>query len=50
MGTAAEAMAQIEEKKYYEQYLSKGTPVHLIGVGFDALEKNIVDYKEKEKQ
>lgn len=48
MGTAAEAMEQIEAKKYYEKYLSKGKPVHLIGVGFDATEKNIIDYTKKQ--
>ncbi len=48
MGTAAEAMDQIEEKKYYEKYLAIGKPIHLIGVGFDAAEKNIVEYMEKQ--
>ena len=45
MGTSDEALLQIEERKYYEKYLSSGKTIQLIGVGFDREEKNISDYK-----
>lgn len=44
MGGAADAIAQIKEKKYHEKYLSQGKEIRIIGVGFDADEKNITDY------
>ncbi len=45
MGTAQEAMKQIKAKKYYEKYLEKGKEINLLGVGFDAQERNIGSYK-----
>jgi hypothetical protein len=47
MGTADEALSQIERMKYHEKYLSSGKSIRLIGVGFDREEKNISDYKVK---
>lgn len=47
MGTPAEALAQIEEKKYHEKYLSAGKSIRLIGVGFAEKERNISGYIEK---
>ena len=47
MGTPTEALSQIEEKKYYEKYLSDGKPIQLIGIGFDEKERNISGYLEK---
>jgi hypothetical protein len=47
MGTSDEALLQIEERKYYEKYLSSGKTIQLIGVGFDREEKNISAYKVK---
>ncbi len=47
MGTQAEALSQIEEKKYHEKYLSAGKSIRLIGVGFAEKERNISGYMEK---
>ena len=47
MGKPAEALSQIEEKKYYEKYLSAGKSIRLIGVGFSEKERNISGYMEK---
>jgi hypothetical protein len=47
MGNAEEAIAQIEEKKYYEKYLSDGREIILLGVAFGAEEKNVKDVIEK---
>ncbi len=47
MGTSAEALAQIEARKYHEKYLSAGKSIRLIGVGFDEKDKNISGYVEK---
>ena len=44
LGTAQKALEQIEEKHYYEKYLSSNQQIILIGVGFDVQEKNIKDY------
>ncbi len=44
IGSAQEAMAQIKKKKYYEKYLSKGKEVILMGIGFDAEQRNIGNY------
>ncbi len=41
MGTAAEAIKQIKEKKYYEKYQGMGKEIILLGIGFDANERNI---------
>ena len=41
LGTATKALEQIEEKQYYEKYLSSNQQIILIGVGFDVEEKNI---------
>lgn len=46
-GTAEDAIAQIEEKKYYEPHLSDGRQIILLGVAFGAEEKNIKDVIEK---
>jgi hypothetical protein len=47
MGSAEEAIAQIEEKKYYEKYLSDGREIILLGVAFGAEEKNVKEVIEK---
>jgi hypothetical protein len=44
MDSAAEALNQIKEKKYYEKYLTSGKNIKIIGIGFDANERNIKDY------
>lgn len=45
MGTAKDALSQIQEIKYYEKYLNKNKQIVLIGVGFDLKERNISDYR-----
>jgi hypothetical protein len=35
------ALAQIKEMKYHEQYLSDGRDMYLIGLEFDTKEKNV---------
>ncbi len=36
-----DALAQIKEKKYHEKYLDLGLPIYLVGIVFDAKERNI---------
>lgn len=48
MGTAEEAMQQIYENKYFEQYVGGSRKVFLIAAGFSESERNIVDYEIKE--
>jgi hypothetical protein len=44
MGSGRKALEQIKEKKYYEKYLGQGKEMVLMGVGFDAKERNIGNY------
>jgi len=44
LGTAKQAMAQIKEKQYHQQYLSEKKTVYLLAIGFDAKKKNVGDY------
>jgi len=44
MGTADSAIKQIEDKKYYEPYLSDEREIILMGLGFSEEKKNIDDY------
>ncbi len=46
--TAAKAIQQIEDKKYYQPYLSLGKKIVLVGITFDTIIKNVgeIDYKE----
>ncbi len=39
------ALKQIKQKGYYEKYLSNTKKVFLVGIGFDAEEKNIVEFE-----
>jgi hypothetical protein len=45
MGSADEALAQIQEKKYYEPFLSEGKEILMVGIGFDREDRNIVQFK-----
>ena len=45
--TAAQAIAQIEEKKYYQQYEKFGKKILLIGIAFDMDLKNVSDVAYK---
>ena len=47
MGTSAEALLQIKERKYHEKYVPLEKRIRLIGVGFDEKERNISDYVEE---
>ena len=42
--SAAEAMAQIKEKKYYEKFLGSGKKITLIGVSFDSDKRTIAEW------
>jgi hypothetical protein len=45
--TAAQAIAQIEEKKYYQRYENFGKNIVLVGIAFDMELKNISDIEYK---
>ena len=45
MGTTQEALSQIEDRQYYEKYLSSGKEIRLIGIGFNEEERNISGYE-----
>ncbi|MCX6580107.1 MAG: ATP-binding protein [Candidatus Aminicenantes bacterium] len=45
MGSADEALAQIQEKKYYEPFLSEGKEILMVGIGFNREDRNIVQFK-----
>lgn len=42
--TATSALKQIEDKKYYQPFLSKEKPIMLIGAAFDVDQRNISDW------
>jgi hypothetical protein len=42
--SAAEALAQIKEKKYYEKFLARGKKITLVGVNFDSEKKTISEW------
>jgi hypothetical protein len=48
VGKAADAIAQIREKRYFEKYAGQGRQVFLAGVGFDADQRNIGDWVVEE--
>ncbi len=43
------AMKQIEEKKYYQSYLSSGKKIVLVGITFDTAARNVSEIKHKIK-
>ncbi len=45
MGSAAEALMQILEKKYYEQYLVQPKKIILLGIGFSVKDRNISGFE-----
>ena len=49
MGSAEDALNQIEDKKYYEPYLNQDKKVILLGIAFSEEEKNISQWIIKEK-
>ena len=42
--TAAEAMAQIKEMKYYEKFVGTGKKITLVGINFDSEKRTIGEY------
>ena len=48
MGSAESALTQIKEKEYHKKFRVSSKPVKLIGIGFDANQRNIGDYKIEE--
>ena len=42
--SAAEALAQIKEKKYYEKFLGSGKKITLVGVDFDSEKRTIAEW------
>jgi hypothetical protein len=44
MAAASDAINQIKEKKYYEQYAAASKTVKLVGIGFDLDKRSIGDY------
>lgn len=44
IGTAQSAIDQIRQKKYYQKYQQSGKQIILVGIGFDANERNIKDW------
>jgi len=42
--TAAAALRQIREKRYFERFLDDGRPITLIGAAFAEKERNITDW------
>ena len=44
MGTAEEAIKQIEDREYYKPYMSDDREIILLGVAFDKNKKNISEY------
>jgi hypothetical protein len=43
-GTAAEALAQIRDKKYHEKYLGSGKEITLVGAAFDEKTRNLGEW------
>jgi hypothetical protein len=48
--SANEALDQINDKAYYERFLSQNKPIHLVGVNFNSQLRNIDDYVHQELQ
>lgn len=48
MGSAREALKQIHDKKYYQKFLTSAKKIKLIGIGFDAKQRNIRNYRIEE--
>ncbi|MDZ7362798.1 MAG: ATP-binding protein [candidate division KSB1 bacterium] len=43
--TAAEAIQQIHQKRYYEKYLQSGRKIYLVGINFDTDERRVTDWR-----
>jgi len=45
MGSINNALKQLKEKKYYEQYLKDERTIYNVGIAFDEKERNIKEYQ-----
>ena len=45
--SAAVAIEQIRQTRYFEKYLNAGKEIHLLGINFSTDQKNIVEYKDE---
>ena len=43
-GTAGQAIEQIKQRQYPQQYEADGLPIHLVGISFDENDKNVADF------
>ena len=43
--SAGEALKQIEDRKYYQQYMQTGKEIGLVGVNFSSQDRNISEWK-----
>jgi Predicted AAA-ATPase/PD-(D/E)XK nuclease superfamily len=48
LGTAADALTQIHEKKYYEKFMVQAKPITLIGIALGKTARGIVDWTMQE--
>ncbi|MCU0285016.1 MAG: PD-(D/E)XK nuclease domain-containing protein, partial [Acidobacteria bacterium] len=48
MGSAQDALDQIEKKQYYAPYLGKNKTIILLGIGLSEKERNIGEWKSRE--
>jgi PD-(D/E)XK nuclease superfamily len=48
LGTAADAIAQIHAKKYYEKHLNEGKPIVLLGIALGKEQRGIVEWATEE--
>ena len=44
LGTATQAIEQIKQRQYPQQYQAEGLPIHLVGISFDETDKNVADF------
>lgn len=43
-GSAKDALVQIKDKGYVQKYINDKLPIHIIGISFDAQNRNLHDY------
>ncbi|WP_409286231.1 PD-(D/E)XK nuclease domain-containing protein [Pontibacter sp. G13] len=43
--SANQALDQIHQRKYYEQFFSKGKEIYLLGISFSSKTRNVSDWK-----
>ena len=44
LGNASQAIEQIKQRQYPQQYEVEGLPIHLVGISFNENDKNIADF------